>query len=102
MFVILNEDMQTGSDGVGKKMCVLEDKVCDNCGKCLYCDLDPEKLCDNCCRCLDIEPDIDYAVIEIDEIIPFSAEDPVQAKSKKTHRRSVYKKLKIRRNRNNP
>lgn len=47
------------------KMCVLEDKVCDNCGECLYCDYDPLKLCDNCCKCINFSDD---AIIKIDKI----------------------------------
>lgn len=53
---------------MGNKYCVLEDdKLCDNCSQCELCDLDPQKICDNCMQC--IEKDVDYRVIEIDEII---------------------------------
>lgn len=33
--------------------CVLEDRVCNNCGECNKCDRDANKRCDNCCICLD-------------------------------------------------
>ena len=33
--------------------CVLYDKICDGCGECLMCDLDPTKKCDNCGKCLE-------------------------------------------------
>ncbi len=47
--------------------CVLYDgKICDGCGECEVCDLDPQKICDNCGKCLDIRDD---AVIKIDAII---------------------------------
>ncbi|MBA1333950.1 MAG: hypothetical protein HPY66_0343 [Firmicutes bacterium] len=49
------------------KMCVLEDKQCNNCGECMICDLDRNKICDNCCRCID--RDADYIAVEIDEIM---------------------------------
>ena len=47
-----------------QKECVLFDKICDNCGECMFCDLDPTKLCDNCGKCVEIKDD-DYA-IEVD------------------------------------
>lgn len=35
------------------KKCVLYDgKVCNDCGECNRCDLDPDKICDNCGKCL--------------------------------------------------
>jgi hypothetical protein len=49
------------------KQCVLEDRPCNDCGKCLICDLDSGKICDNCCRCID--RDADYISVEIDEIM---------------------------------
>ena len=49
------------------KMCLLVDgKICDNCGECQRCDLDPEKICDNCMKC--VNSGADYAAIEIDDI----------------------------------
>ena len=61
---------------MGKKHCVLDDgKLCDNCSQCDLCDLDPQKTCDNCMQC--IENEVDYRVIEIDEIIEDEeSEDP--------------------------
>ena len=48
--------------------CVLyEGKICDNCGECNVCDLNPDKICDNCMACL--KTGADYNAIEIDEII---------------------------------
>jgi len=56
------------------KLCVLdENKVCDDCGECDYCDLEPTKICDNCCKCLD---DADYRAIKITGIIT----DPEKSK----------------------
>ena len=50
------------------KYCVLyEGKLCDDCGECNVCDLDPNKICDNCMRCLNTGAD--YRAIEIDEVI---------------------------------
>lgn len=35
------------------KKCVLYDgKICNDCGECNRCDLDPNKICDNCGKCL--------------------------------------------------
>lgn len=51
-----------------KKFCVLvDDKICDDCGQCNLCDLDPSKICDNCMKCLNTGAD--YNAIEVDEII---------------------------------
>lgn len=51
-----------------EKACVLyEKKLCDECGECERCDLDPIKLCDNCMKC--IRTDADYSAIEIEKII---------------------------------
>jgi len=36
-----------------QKACLLyDDKICDGCGECDRCDLDPEKICDNCMKCM--------------------------------------------------
>jgi len=43
---------------MGKKACVLYDRVCVDCGECLRCDLDPEKICDNCGACLESTDDL--------------------------------------------
>lgn len=47
--------------------CVLEDRLCTQCGECDRCELDSTKICDNCCRC--IETKADYAEIIIDDIL---------------------------------
>ena len=31
---------------------LVDGKVCDGCGECDRCDLDPEKICDNCMKCM--------------------------------------------------
>lgn len=50
------------------KMCMLEEnKICDNCCECDYCDLNPGKICDNCAKC--INDDAAYRAIEIEDII---------------------------------
>lgn len=52
------------------KKCVLYvDKICDDCGECDICDLDPNKICDNCGKCIDYDPECKFAEINIDEII---------------------------------
>ncbi|NLT96230.1 MAG: hypothetical protein GXW85_12025 [Clostridia bacterium] len=49
--------------------CVIDDnKICSNCGECIFCDLDMTKICDNCCKCIGMG-DKDYETILIDEII---------------------------------
>ena len=36
-----------------QKLCLLvDDKICNGCGECDRCDLDPEKICDNCMKCM--------------------------------------------------
>lgn len=47
--------------------CVLENRLCTECGECDRCELNSEKTCDNCCQC--IESTADFAGIEIEEII---------------------------------
>lgn len=50
------------------KMCVLEDgKICNDCGECEYCDLNPFKKCTNCGRCIDSEEE--YRELKIDQVI---------------------------------
>ena len=35
------------------RMCILyDDRVCNGCGECDRCDLDPNKICDNCMKCM--------------------------------------------------
>lgn len=43
-----------------QKQCVLYDRKCNNCGECMFCDLDLTKICDNCGKCIEI-PD-DYVI----------------------------------------
>ncbi|MEG1523585.1 MAG: hypothetical protein RRZ24_07785 [Clostridia bacterium] len=59
------------------KRCILEEKICDNCGHCDdRCELDPQKICDNCFRCLDemvAQPYIDIPISGVyteDDFIP--------------------------------
>ena len=49
------------------KKCVLEERICTNCGECNVCDLDKNKQCDNCGKCIQM-PDAEYYEIQIDEI----------------------------------
>lgn len=49
-----------------RKECVLYDRECIGCMECEVCDLDENKICDNCGKCLEIH---DSAVIKIDKII---------------------------------
>ena len=49
-----------------RKECVLYERDCINCGECDICDLDENKICDNCGKCLNIKDD---AKIKIDKII---------------------------------
>ena len=49
------------------KMCVLyDDRICNGCGECDRCDLDPNKICDNCMKC--VNGDATYRAIAIDRI----------------------------------
>ncbi len=51
------------------RKCILdEERNCMECGRCDYCDLDPEKICDNCCKC--IEKNADYSSVMIERIVP--------------------------------
>ena len=57
-----------------EKWCMLVDgKLCDECGECQKCDLDPDKICDNCMKC--VNTGADYSAIEIDEIIESEGAD---------------------------
>ena len=48
------------------KKCVLyDDKICDDCGECMRCDLDPTKLCDNCGKCLKKNDDDEFLSIVV-------------------------------------
>lgn len=46
--------------------CVLYDRDCIGCLECEICDLDENKICDNCGKCLDIR---DCATLRIDKIV---------------------------------
>ena len=57
------------------KKCILYDnKMCDNCGECNMCDLDPKKVCDSCGVCLDM--DDDYNTMDIDLVMEENLDDP--------------------------
>ncbi|MCI5892575.1 MAG: hypothetical protein MRZ66_04135 [Clostridiales bacterium] len=60
------------------KECVLYDRICNGCGECDYCDLNPVKLCDNCGKCIDSGKE--YEEIKIDGIIT-----PGTSNAKYTH-----------------
>lgn len=50
------------------KKCIFdEEKICDECGECDYCDINPFKKCDNCGKCID--SDDEYRELKIDEVI---------------------------------
>lgn len=51
------------------KKCVLNpDRICNNCGKCNYCDLDENKICDNCMKC--VIGDNHFISVKIDKVDP--------------------------------
>lgn len=51
------------------KKCIFEkDKICNDCGECDRCDLNPDKICNNCGTCLKLEG-YDIRSIQIDEIM---------------------------------
>lgn len=47
--------------------CVLEDRLCTECGDCDRCELNPDKICDNCCQCIDSTAD--FRGIQIEDIL---------------------------------
>ena len=50
------------------KMCVLdENKICNSCGECDYCDLNPFQKCNNCGKCISSEEE--YRELKIDAVI---------------------------------
>lgn len=52
------------------KNCIFTDnKICDSCGDCDICDLDPLKACDNCGKCIGEDGDFASKAVSIDEII---------------------------------
>ncbi|MBR5949572.1 MAG: hypothetical protein IKZ82_13155 [Clostridia bacterium] len=67
------------------KKCILyDDRVCNDCGECLVCDLDPNKLCDNCGKCISGDDEQEFLSMIVhaeeeesvhDDIIPLSEED---------------------------
>lgn len=53
---------------MASKKCILdESKICDECGECDYCDLNPFKLCDNCGKCIDDQEE--YRELKIDDVM---------------------------------
>lgn len=48
--------------------CLLEDRICSECGECDRCELNPDKICNNCCECIQ-GYNSDYAEILIDDIL---------------------------------
>ncbi|MHC6179861.1 hypothetical protein ACYUJ6_08390 [Clostridium sp. JNZ X4-2] len=49
--------------------CIFDkNKVCDDCGQCDLCDLNPGKKCDNCGKCLEMEG-YDMKAVKVDDII---------------------------------
>lgn len=63
------------------KQCVLEDRVCTNCGECDRCDLDPNKICDNCMKCVNSESAA-YRAIMVDAI---ELESEFEEKNRRGH-----------------
>lgn len=63
--MLITEDDQLKKYG---EPCILEDRLCTECGECDVCDLDPTKKCDNCCQCIKT-PEGEYAEIQIDDIL---------------------------------
>ena len=51
---------------INKECIIYDDKICDMCGDCNFCDLNPDKICDSCGQCVD---DYDYSGVEIDKLI---------------------------------
>lgn len=49
------------------KKCVIQDRICIECGECSICDLDNTKKCNNCGRCLSMEG-YDTKAIKIEDI----------------------------------
>ena len=47
------------------KQCELYDRECIGCLECEVCDLDENKICDNCGKCIEVQ---DVASIKIDKI----------------------------------
>ncbi|KLU59064.1 hypothetical protein CEB3_c50840 [Peptococcaceae bacterium CEB3] len=63
--------------------CILEYRICTECGECDRCELNPDKICDNCCECLD--EGADYLEVKIDDIL-ISEEKPKHRGGRHTYR----------------
>ncbi|MCR1898077.1 hypothetical protein NSA47_03630 [Irregularibacter muris] len=51
------------------RQCVLQEKLCEECGRCNYCDINKNKICDNCCECVEgNSTKTDYKILTINEI----------------------------------
>lgn len=59
-----------------KECIIYENKICDQCGDCNFCDLNPDKICDNCGLCLE---DYDYSAIQVDELIMDREKDEISS-----------------------
>lgn len=47
--------------------CVIYDnKMCEECGDCNFCDLNPDKVCDDCGMCINT---YDYNGIQVDDLV---------------------------------
>ena len=63
------------------KNCILyEGKICNDCGECMRCDLDPNKICDNCGKCLARPDDDEFLSVvvkaeELDNVDDIEPED---------------------------
>lgn len=58
------------------KKCILYDgRICNDCGECNRCDLDPDKICDSCGKCISGNPLDEFRSINVvrekDEAQPF-------------------------------
>lgn len=49
------------------KECVLQDRMCIQCGECEVCDLDSTKKCDNCGKCID--SNAESRAIQVDGVV---------------------------------
>ena len=46
-----------------QKECLYDGNLCDGCGECDRCALDPNKICDNCMKCMGDE--VDFRAVTI-------------------------------------
>ncbi|KPU44837.1 hypothetical protein OXPF_13120 [Oxobacter pfennigii] len=58
----------------GSTCIIYDNKICDECGDCNFCDINPDKICDNCGNCIQ---DYDYNGIQIDELADEENNDAV-------------------------